>query len=57
MPPEESPKETPQTLPHPPRSDHPTPLPLGRRARAWLTLLALLGIVFFMAWLLGFFNV
>lgn len=57
MPPEESPEETPKTLPHPPHSHHPTRLPLDWRARAWLTLLALLGIVFFVAWLLGFFNV
>ncbi len=27
------------------------------RARAWLILLAMLAVVFFVAWLLGFFNV
>jgi hypothetical protein len=63
-PPEESSANTPTPLPQPaalhsaaPDEDTQPSARTDGRGRAWLILLALLATVFFMAWLLGFFNV
>ena len=63
-PPEESSANTPTTLPQRALLQHSAPdediQPSARtdgRGRAWLILLMMLAAVFFVAWLLGFFNI